>query len=195
MGHCAADRMTVIQRISSQHLRQRRVCPRHSSRCSAPHCEHITSPRCPDAYQITPINHTIWAKSMRAPIFPVFYLFPPCHHSAEPASLSPKHSPLSSEWPSLEPTESTSSSSALDFYVSTVWTKLWVASPARTALSFSSPPFLCSPAVTLIETKAFCECVLMFMAVFTGDGSGGPSQHSVLKGPSSLQSLQVLLVY
>ncbi len=43
--------------------------PVHRSRA---HCKHITLPRCPNAYQITHINHTIWAKSMRAPYFPCF---------------------------------------------------------------------------------------------------------------------------
>lgn len=45
--------------------------PVHRSRA---HCKHITLPRCPNAYQITHINHTIWAKSMRAPYFPCFLL-------------------------------------------------------------------------------------------------------------------------
>ncbi|CAJ1081681.1 Hypothetical predicted protein [Xyrichtys novacula] len=41
-------------------------------RRSRAHCKHITLPRCPNAYQITHINHTIWAKSMRAGYFPCF---------------------------------------------------------------------------------------------------------------------------
>lgn len=162
-----------------------------------PHCEHITSPRCPDAYQITHINHTIWAKSMRAPYFPCFLLI-----STLP-SFSRARITQSEALATVVGVAQFRAHRGLTLtlpgvhliFTSPVWTKLWVASPARTALSFSSPPFLCTPAVTLIETKAFCKCVPMFMTVFTSDGSGGPSQHSVLKGPSSLKSLQVLLVY
>lgn len=49
------------------------------------------------------------------------------------------------EWPSLETTEgswSNPSSGALDFNVSTVWTKLWVASSLQTALALSYFPKL-----------------------------------------------------